>query len=53
MTNIHFLCRYRQLKQQYELKVHEANLLDERLKQSTHYQQLEEIEALNADICKS
>ena len=44
------LPRFGHLKQQYELKVHEAELLDERLKQTTHHQQLEEMNALTKAI---
>lgn len=44
--------RYRQLKQQYDLKAHEAELLSDRLKQGTHHQQLTEIEALEKSIGK-
>lgn len=38
--------RFRQVKQQFDLKVHEAELVQARLKQSTHHHQLEEVEAL-------
>ncbi|KAK2569628.1 Structural maintenance of chromosomes protein 2 [Acropora cervicornis] len=38
--------KYRQVKQQFDLKVHEAELVQARLKQSTHHHQLEEVEAL-------
>lgn len=49
----HFLSvRFRQLKQQYDLKVHEADLVETRLKQSTHHHQLEEIKALEQSIGK-
>ena len=42
--------RYRQIKQQYDLKVHEAELVQARLKQSTHHHQLEEVEALQKTV---
>ena len=45
-----FLWRYRQLKQQFDLKSHEASLFEDRLKQSTHHQQLEELEDLKQSI---
>ena len=38
------------MKQQFDLKTHEAELLEERLKQSTHHQQLTEIEELEQSI---
>lgn len=38
--------RFRQVKQQFDLKVHEAELVQAKLKQSTHHHQLEEVEAL-------
>lgn len=42
--------RFLQMKEQYDLKVHETSLLQERLQQSTHHKQLEEIQALEASI---
>ncbi|XP_077981159.1 structural maintenance of chromosomes protein 2-like [Glandiceps talaboti] len=45
-----FADKYQQIKKQYDLKVHEASLLEARLKQSTHHQQLEEISGLQQDI---
>ncbi|PFX31137.1 Structural maintenance of chromosomes protein 2 [Stylophora pistillata] len=42
--------KYRQIKQQYDLKVHEAELVQARLKQSTHHHQLEEVEALQKTV---
>jgi len=42
--------RWRELKQQYELKSHDAKLLSENLKQSSHGQQLDEIAQLEATI---
>ena len=45
-----FVSRYRQIKQQYDLKVHEAELVQARLKQSTHHHQLEEVEALQKTV---
>ena len=45
--------RFNQLKEQYDLKVHEADLLQERLQQGSHHKQLEDIQALEASIGKS
>ena len=45
--------RFRQIKQQYDLKVHEAELVQARLKQSTHHHQLEEIETMQKTVGKS
>ncbi len=42
--------RFRQIKQQYDLKVHEAELVQARLKQSTHHHQLEDVEALQKTV---
>lgn len=42
--------KFRQIKQQYDLKVHEAELVQARLKQSTHHHQLEEVEALQKTV---
>ncbi|XP_030852161.1 structural maintenance of chromosomes protein 2-like [Strongylocentrotus purpuratus] len=42
--------KMRALKDQYDLKVHEAQLLEERLKQGTHHSKLEEINALKASV---
>ncbi|KAJ8040749.1 Structural maintenance of chromosomes protein 2 [Holothuria leucospilota] len=42
--------KFQQLKEQYDLKVHEATLLQERLQQSTHHKQLEEIQALQTSV---
>lgn len=47
------LFRFHQIKQQYDLKVHEAELVQARLKQSTHHHQLEEVEALQKTVGKS
>ena len=47
-----FVSRFRQIKQQYDLKVHEAELVQARLKQSTHHHQLEEVEALQKTVGK-
>ena len=47
-----FISRFRQIKQQYDLKVHEAELVQARLKQSTHHHQLEEVEALQKTVGK-
>jgi len=44
------MCRWRELKQQYDLKSHDAKLLSDSLKQSSHGQQLEEINQLEATI---
>ena len=49
-----FSCpRFRQIKQQYDLKVHEAELVQARLKQSTHHHQLKEIETMQKTVGKS
>jgi len=42
--------KFQQIKQQYDLKVHEAELVQARLKQSTHHHQLEEVEALQKTV---
>ncbi|XP_071510076.1 structural maintenance of chromosomes protein 2-like, partial [Diadema antillarum] len=42
--------KFRTLKEQYDLKVHEAHLLEERLKQGTHHTKLEEINELQASF---
>jgi len=42
--------KFHQIKQQYDLKVHEAELVQARLKQSTHHHQLEEVEALQKTV---
>ncbi|XP_070563660.1 structural maintenance of chromosomes protein 2-like [Ptychodera flava] len=42
--------KYQQVKTQYDLKAHEVSLLEARLKQSTHHQQLEEINTLQQGI---
>ncbi|XP_071166504.1 structural maintenance of chromosomes protein 2-like [Mytilus edulis] len=42
--------RYTTIKQQYDLKVNESELLKARLEQSSHHQQLEEINSLQASI---
>ncbi|XP_073227493.1 structural maintenance of chromosomes protein 2-like [Porites lutea] len=42
--------KFRQIKQQYDLKVHEAELVQARLKQSTHHHQLEEIETMQKTV---
>ncbi|KAJ7386503.1 Structural maintenance of chromosomes protein 2 [Desmophyllum pertusum] len=42
--------KFREIKQQYDLKVHEAELVQARLKQSTHHHQLEEVEALQKTV---
>lgn len=48
---ITFECsRYTTLKQKYDLKVQEAELLQARLEQGSHHQQLEEIETLKNSI---
>ena len=52
LTGYFFLSRFRQIKQQYDLKVHEAELVQARLKQSTHHHQLEEVEALQKTVGK-
>lgn len=48
--------RYRQLKQQYELKVEEEQILQAKLQQSSFHQQQEELERLlktigQKDVC--
>ena len=51
--NMFFLTlRYRQLKQQYDLKVQEAELTEAKLKQSTHHHQLEEVNDLKKTVGK-
>ena len=52
LTGYFFISRFRQIKQQYDLKVHEAELVQARLKQSTHHHQLEEVEALQKTVGK-
>lgn len=42
--------RYRQLKQQYELKVEEEQILQAKLQQSSFHQQQEELERLRKTI---
>ncbi|XP_072173354.1 structural maintenance of chromosomes protein 2-like [Diadema setosum] len=42
--------KFRTLKEQYDLKAHEAQLLEERLKQGTHHTKLEEINELQASF---
>ncbi|KAL5017230.1 hypothetical protein ScPMuIL_006819 [Solemya velum] len=42
--------KFTQLKQQYDLKCHEAELIQARLEQSSHHQQLEEINNLQTSI---
>ena len=43
-------CRWRELKQQFDLKSHDAKLLSDSLKKSTHGQQLEDVNQLEATI---
>lgn len=43
-------CRYRQLKQQHELKVEEEQILQTKLQQSSFHQQQEELERLQKAI---
>lgn len=45
-----FASRYRQLKQQYELKVEEEQILQAKLQQSSFHQQQEELERLRKAI---
>lgn len=45
-----FPSRYRQLKQQYELKVEEEQILQTKLQQSSFHQQQEELERLRRAI---
>lgn len=45
-----FPSRYRQLKQQYELKVEEEQILQAKLQQSSFHQQQEELERLRKAI---
>ena len=49
----YYLYRYTTIKQQYDLKVNEAELLQARLEQSSHHQQLEEINTLQQTIGRS
>ena len=44
------MCRYQQLKAQYDMKTVEADLLMARLEQSAHHRHLEEIGALKVSI---
>ena len=44
--------RYSQLKQQFDLKSREAELVQERLKQSTHHHKIEEVKSLEKEIGK-
>ena len=46
----YFLGRFRQLKKQYDLKIKEAELIESKLKQSTHHHQLEEVNALQKTV---
>jgi hypothetical protein len=48
-----YLYRYTTIKQQYDLKVNETELLQARLEQSSHHQQLEEINTLQQSIGRS
>lgn len=43
-------CRWREMKQQYDLKNQEIELLSSKLKQSSHGQQLDEINKLQQTI---
>jgi len=45
-----FFYRFQQLKQQFDLKSHEAELAQTRMKQSTHHHQLEEVKALEHTV---
>jgi len=47
---IYLLIRWRELKQQVDLKNQELELLEEKLKHSTHHKQLEEIQELEETI---
>ncbi|XP_028403632.1 structural maintenance of chromosomes protein 2-like [Dendronephthya gigantea] len=42
--------KFRQLKQQYDLKIKEAELIESKLKQSTHHHQLEEVNSLQKTV---
>lgn len=42
--------RYTQLKQQFDLKANEAEMVKSRLEQGSHHQQLEDITALQTSI---
>lgn len=44
--------RYRQLKQQWEMKTEEADLLQTKLQQSSYHKQQEELDALKKTIGK-
>lgn len=48
--NTFSLSRYRQLKQQYEMKVEEEQILQAKLQQSSFHQQQEELERLRKAI---
>lgn len=45
-----FLLRFQQLTQQSELKVHETELLKTKLEQTSHHQQMEEVNNLLKNI---
>ena len=48
--DVEICSRWRDLKQQFDLKSQEAQLLSDRLKQSVHGQQLDDIDGLKATI---
>ena len=50
LSRVLILDRFRQLKQQYDLKIKEAELIESKLKQSTHHHQLEEVQALQQTV---
>lgn len=52
IINFSFL-RYRQLKQQWEMKTEEADLLQTKLQQSSYHKQQEELDALKKIIGKT
>lgn len=47
-----FFLRYRKLKQQWEMKTEEADILQTKLQQSSYHKQQEELDALQKIIGK-
>lgn len=47
-----YFSRYRQLKQQWEMKTEEGDLLQTKLQQSSYHKQQEELDALKKTIGK-
>ena len=42
--------QYRTLKQRYDVKRHEFELLQQRLQQTLHHRQVQEVEQMNAEL---